>query len=46
MDLAGQKHNFCSEHCLHAFEVKPERYLLNAAAGHDHAHAGGGHGAH
>lgn len=45
MDLAGQTHYFCSEHCLHAFEVTPERYLPSAAAGHDHAHAGGANGA-
>jgi uncharacterized membrane protein YraQ (UPF0718 family) len=24
IDLAGETHYFCSEHCLHAFEVEPE----------------------
>jgi len=25
-DLAGQTYYFCSEHCLHAFEVNPDQY--------------------
>ncbi|MEK6278430.1 MAG: permease, partial [Actinomycetota bacterium] len=27
MDVAGSTHYFCSEHCLHAFESDPERYV-------------------
>jgi uncharacterized membrane protein YraQ (UPF0718 family)/YHS domain-containing protein len=33
MDFAGQTRYFCSEHCLHAFELDPERYLTDATAG-------------
>ena len=25
-DLAGETYCFCSEHCLHAFEARPEQY--------------------
>jgi len=46
MDFAGETHYFCSEHCRHAFEVDPERYLPSAAAAHDHAHADGGTSTH
>jgi YHS domain-containing protein len=40
MDFAGQTHYFCSSHCLHAFEVDPERHLRGEqAAENDVAHA-------
>jgi uncharacterized protein len=32
MDFAGETHYFCSDHCLHAFEVDPDRYLERPAA--------------
>jgi uncharacterized membrane protein YraQ (UPF0718 family)/YHS domain-containing protein len=35
---AGETYYFCSEHCLHAFEVDPEKYLGSAARA-EHAHA-------
>ena len=34
---AGQTYYFCSQHCLHAFEADPEKYLhgsTSAAGGH------------
>jgi uncharacterized membrane protein YraQ (UPF0718 family) len=41
-DFAGQTHYFCSEHCMHAFEVDPDRYLGDQARGGEdtpaHAH--------
>jgi Cu+-exporting ATPase len=27
-DLAGDSYYFCSEHCLHTFELDPDRYAL------------------
>jgi YHS domain-containing protein len=40
-DVAGERYYFCSEHCLHAFEVDPARQALTSErAEHDeHAHA-------
>ncbi|MDQ6732480.1 MAG: permease [Actinomycetota bacterium] len=38
MDFAGETHDFCSEHCLHAFEVEPGKYLHSDAPA-DPAHA-------
>jgi uncharacterized protein len=44
MDFAGQTFYFCSEHCLHAFEVDPRAHLSGASGGHEtkmtdvHAH--------
>jgi uncharacterized protein len=26
-ELGGETYSFCSEHCLHAFEVEPEQYI-------------------
>ncbi len=38
MELGGTTYYFCSEHCLHAFEADPEKYLSGPApAAHDHA---------
>jgi uncharacterized membrane protein YraQ (UPF0718 family)/YHS domain-containing protein len=31
-EFAGQTFYFCSQHCLHAFEVEPQRYLEQGAA--------------
>jgi uncharacterized membrane protein YraQ (UPF0718 family) len=38
---AGQTYYFCSQHCLHAFEADPGKYLsrVDAPVEHDHAHA-------
>ena len=37
-EFGGRTYYFCSDHCLHAFEADPERYLdRTAPAGHDHA---------
>jgi uncharacterized membrane protein YraQ (UPF0718 family)/YHS domain-containing protein len=43
-DFGGQTFYFCSQHCLHAFETDPERYIPGKAptgAGDGHAHAHG-----
>jgi YHS domain-containing protein len=38
-DAAGQTYYFCSEHCLHAFQIDPERYAGGASSPHaTHAH--------
>jgi hypothetical protein len=37
-ELVGQTYYFCSDHCLHAFEADPEKYLSGTPpATHDHA---------
>jgi uncharacterized protein len=38
--LGGETYYFCSEHCLHAFEADPARYMQGGgkATEHDHAH--------
>jgi YHS domain-containing protein len=37
-DLGGRTYYFCSNHCLHAFETDPEKYLSGTApAAHDQA---------
>jgi len=44
MDFAGETFYFCSEHCLHAFEVDPRAHLGGSSGGHEtqmtdaHAH--------
>jgi uncharacterized protein len=40
-DVAGERYYFCSEHCLHAFEVDPARQALRPerAAHDEHVHA-------
>jgi uncharacterized protein len=40
MDFAGETHYFCSEHCLHAFEIDPEQHLGHAAPEPDHLQVG------
>jgi len=37
-ELGGETYSFCSEHCLHAFEAAPDKYLRGNAPA-DHAHA-------
>jgi YHS domain-containing protein len=37
MEFAGETHYFCSAHCLHAFEIEPERHKAGTAAA-DEAH--------
>jgi YHS domain-containing protein/uncharacterized membrane protein YraQ (UPF0718 family) len=38
---------FCSEHCLHAFEANPDRYIHRDRVAQDaHDHGGGGHAHH
>jgi uncharacterized membrane protein YraQ (UPF0718 family)/YHS domain-containing protein len=32
MEFGGETHYFCSAHCLHAFEVEPERDVVGMAA--------------
>ena len=39
-EIGGETYYFCSNHCLHAFEADPEKYLSGptpAARDHDHA---------
>ena len=37
-EFGGRTYYFCSNHCLHAFEADPEKYLSGTApADHDHA---------
>ncbi len=37
-EFGGRTYYFCSDHCLHAFEVDPDKYLSGTApAAHDHA---------
>ena len=37
-EFGGRTYYFCSNHCLHAFEADPEKYLSGTApAAHDHA---------
>jgi uncharacterized membrane protein YraQ (UPF0718 family)/YHS domain-containing protein len=37
-EFGGRTYYFCSDHCLHAFEADPEKYLSGTApASHDHA---------
>jgi YHS domain-containing protein len=43
MEFAGETHYFCSAHCLHAFEIDPERIATSASDHHQHAHVGEGH---
>jgi uncharacterized protein len=44
IDFGGQTFYFCSEHCLHAFEVDPAAHVRGSSAGHEtrmtdvHAH--------
>jgi uncharacterized membrane protein YraQ (UPF0718 family)/YHS domain-containing protein len=40
-EVEGQTLYFCSDHCWHAFEADPDRYLHGGSAGqtHQHAHA-------
>jgi Predicted permeases len=38
IEFAGETHHFCSNHCLHAFEAEPDKYL-HGSAPTDHAHA-------
>jgi uncharacterized membrane protein YraQ (UPF0718 family) len=42
-ELGGETYYFCSQHCLHAFETEPQKYLRGAGASaaheHDHVHA-------
>ena len=49
-EYGGRTYYFCSEHCLHRFNVDPAAYAMPAAeVAHDHAgheHAGHEHGAH
>jgi uncharacterized protein len=40
--LSGEIYYFCSNHCLHAFEADPDRYM-RATAPVDHEHAGHAH---
>jgi YHS domain-containing protein len=38
--FAGETYYFCSDHCVHAFEADPDRYVSagGATAAHDHTH--------
>jgi uncharacterized membrane protein YraQ (UPF0718 family) len=38
-DFAGETYYFCSAHCLHAFEVDPDRYRRGGSGEPDAAHA-------
>jgi YHS domain-containing protein len=42
IEFAGETHHFCSNHCLHAFEADPDKYL-HGSAPTDHAHAAHAH---
>jgi uncharacterized membrane protein YraQ (UPF0718 family) len=42
LDVAGETHYFCSEHCLHVFEADPGKYLHNDPAA-DPGHAAHAH---
>jgi YHS domain-containing protein len=42
IDFNGQTFFFCSDHCLHAFQANPEKYVSGAAAADD-AHAAHAH---
>ncbi len=42
MDFSGETHYFCSEHCLHAFETNPDKYLHGDPPA-DPAHAAHAH---
>jgi uncharacterized protein len=35
--FGGRTYYFCSDHCLHAFEANPDKYLHGTAADQDHA---------
>lgn len=37
MDFVSETHYFCSDHCLHAFEVDAAPYLGRAPVEHAHA---------
>jgi YHS domain-containing protein len=37
-DFGGETFYFCSEHCLHAFEADPERYIGDQSHGDAPAH--------
>ncbi|HET9124836.1 MAG TPA: YHS domain-containing protein, partial [Solirubrobacteraceae bacterium] len=39
----GETHYFCSEHCLHAFQADPARYLGGGSGGGGHSHGEGCH---
>jgi uncharacterized protein len=39
MDFAGETHYFCTAHCLHAFEIDPDRYRRRGSGETDAAHA-------
>jgi YHS domain-containing protein len=36
-DFAGETYYFCSEHCLHAFELEPDRYTRESSPSDEHA---------
>jgi YHS domain-containing protein len=40
-EVDGQTFYFCSDHCWHAFEAEPDRYLHGGGSGHEpeHVHA-------
>jgi YHS domain-containing protein len=43
-EFGGRTYYFCSNHCLHAFEADPDKYLNgNAPAPADHGHAAHAH---
>jgi YHS domain-containing protein len=42
MEFGGETRYFCSAHCLHAFEIDPER-VATTAGEHQHVNAGDGH---
>jgi YHS domain-containing protein len=41
-ELGGASYYFCSEHCLHAFEADPDKYLHDEPTA-DHGHAARAH---
>jgi uncharacterized membrane protein YraQ (UPF0718 family)/YHS domain-containing protein len=38
IDVAGETHCFCSQHCLHAYEIDPSHRAREAAESPQHAH--------
>jgi len=42
LDFGGETHYFCSEHCLHAFEVDAEQQGRDVSPQHNSVHAGDG----
>ena len=42
-EFGGRTYYFCSNHCLHAFEADPEKYLQRERAPADHGHAAHAH---